>query len=263
MNISIKKLFYREPSLNEKINQFIIKYKNKPIPLRESVFKPEILIPCYNHGRYLPGLVNNVYEKKLPITIINDNSNDHTEDVIMNLQQTYEFKYIKNSETLLQSGSLNRAIAESDNNMFIVVNADDFLVPKWIDYAVKSFEFSDIRMFGGTNVSFKNVFFETELFVSEMIKSITYLPASPFKVFGPDDAVHFGTDNAIDMTMSGCTFLKSAWEFVDGFYCRNSRVSIHDDRDFQMRVCSFFNIGISSEICAFWRSDSSHGMGVL
>ncbi len=263
MNISIKKLFHREPGLNEKLVRFILKYKDKPIPLRESVFKPEILIPCYNHGRYLPGLLNNVYEIKLPITIINDNSDDNTEDVIMNLKQRYSFKYIKNSENLLQSGSLNRAIAASDNNMFIVVNADDLLVPKWVDYAVKSFEFSDIRMLGGGNVSFKNVLFETELIVSEMIKSIEYLPSSPFRVYGPEDAINFSTDNAIDMTMSGCTFLKSAWEFVDGFYSRNARVSIHDDRDFQMRVCSFFNIGISSEICAFWRSDSSHGMGVL
>jgi hypothetical protein len=64
------------------------------------------------------------------------------------------------------------------------------------------------------------------------------------------------------MTMSGCSFLKSAWEFVGGFYPLERRVSIHDDRDFQMRVCCFFNIGISNEISALWRSDSSTGMGI-
>ncbi len=65
MNISIKKLFHREPSLNKKITRFIVGYKDKSIPARKSVFKPEILIPCYNHGRYLSGLLNNVYEKKI------------------------------------------------------------------------------------------------------------------------------------------------------------------------------------------------------
>jgi hypothetical protein len=38
-------------------------------------------------------------------------------------------------------------------------------------------------------------------------------------------------------------------------------VSIHDDRDFQMRVCAFFPVAVSDELSALWRSNSSTGMG--
>lgn len=256
-----KKSKKEQPSLHQKINDFIDANKNRTLPKREARIQPELLIPCFNHGEYLPRLIKAVSTKSVPITIIDDNSNAQTKEIIKALASDFRFKIITNEVNLKQSGSLNKAISESSNNLFMVANADDFLMPNWIDYAIKQFERTDISMLGGMHIDFLNHFPQSEDHLSEMIKSIQYIPKAECKRYGPEDARNFTHDNSIDMTMSGCTFLKSAWEFVGGFYSKENRVSIHDDRDFQMRVCAFFDIAISSEISAFWRTDSSTGMG--
>lgn len=249
------------PSLNEKLVQFRAEYGSRPLPAREADFSPEILVPCYNHGRFLPGLLDVLSTTGYPVTVINDCSSDDSAAVISRLKTHFSFKSIENQTNLRQHGSLNKAVRESNNNLFIVVNADDYLTPHWVDYVVRSFRETQISLLGGTNINFGNHWEQNESYVSELIKNSSHMPTARPRIVGPEDAKSFTHDNSIDMTMSGCSFLRSAWEFVGGFYPPAQRTSIHDDRDFQMRVCCFFPIGISSEVSAFWRTDSSQGRG--
>jgi len=83
-------------------------------------------------------------------------------------------------------------------------------------------------------------------------------------VFGPTDALKFTNSNSINMTHSSSSFFKSAWQLVGGYLPLEKRVSIHDDRDFQMRVCSLLPIGIYERYpMAYYRTDSSLGRGII
>ena len=250
-----------EPSLNDKMLRYIEQNQHRQPGPREGVLRPEILIPCYNHGAFIGNLVDVLQDVNVPVTVIDDNSNAETREIIDNLQRKHGLKVIRNAVNLRQAGSLNKAIAESENNLFSVANADDYLLPAWVSYALGKFGETDISLLGGKHICFFNHFPQSEKHMAQTLRQSNYQPQSGFRMHGPDDARHFSHDNSIDMTMTGCTFLKSAWEFVGGFYNLENRVSIHDDRDFQMRVCAFFKIGVSDELSAFWRSDSSTGMG--
>ncbi|WDF47291.1 glycosyltransferase family A protein [Chryseobacterium sp. KACC 21268] len=256
---------FKVSTLNERVLNFIKSKENLPLPAREKDFLPEILIPCYNHGKYLEYLFLTL-PTDIPITIINDNSTDDTESHINILKQKYRFKVIKNEENLFQYGSVNKAVKESENNLFIIVNADDLMVPTWIHYAIEKMKHSDLFMFAGTAFPFTTLSEEYNKWnhiFAELVQSISYKPNKEVKYYGPDSAKDFTHDNSINMTFNGCIFLKSAWEYIGGMLPLHERVSMHDDRDFQMRICSFFKIGISEDITTLYRTDSSAGKGTL
>ncbi len=248
-------------TLNERMREFIDRNRHRAIPPRETSFRPEILIPCYNHAAYLARLLEVLEGCGIPVTVIDDHSDDPNRSLIEQLRSRYGVKVIRNETSLLQGGSLNRAIAVSSSNLFIVANADDYLLPGWVPYSIEQFRNHEISLLGGMHVCFFNHFPDSEDYLAQVLKASTYTPTAGLRFRGPDDAPRFDHDNSIDMTMTGCAFLRSAWDFVGGFYARADRVSIWDDRDFQMRVCAFFPIGISDELSALWRSNSSTGMG--
>jgi cellulose synthase/poly-beta-1,6-N-acetylglucosamine synthase-like glycosyltransferase len=268
---SLRKLFWRtvgkqptvppQASLNQKMLAFIDRNSNRAMPVRETTFHPEILIPCFNHAQYLTHLLEVLQGSNIPITVIDDHSDDKNRLLIEDLGRRFHVKVIRNDSSLRQSGSLNKAIRLSDNNLFIVANADDYLLPGWVPYAIEQFRRRDIYLLGGMHMCFFNHFPQSEPHFVNLLRSSAYTPSSEFRLHGPEDARCFTHDNSIDMTMTGCSFLKSAWEFVGGFYSLVDRVSDWDDRDFQMRVCAFFPVAVSDDLSALWRSNSSTGMG--
>lgn len=250
-----------ELTLNEKMQRYIQNHRGLALPEREFEFRPEILIPCFNHAKYLARLMDVLKNVGVPITVIDDNSSEQDKSLIEGLRAQYGFNLIRNDVNLRQSGSLNKAIAQSGNNLFIVANADDYLLPGWIYYVAEQFKSTDIFLMGGMHICFFNHFPQSEQHFAHVVKFSGYQQRQSLRFYGPEDAKGFTHDNSIDMTMTGCAFLKSAWSHVGGFYSLKDRVSIHDDRDFQMRVCASFKIGVSDDLSAFWRSDSSTGMG--
>lgn len=248
-------------TLNDKIRAFIEEHQHRPLPPRESVLKPEILIPCFNHGRFLNNMIEPIANAGVPITVIDDHSDEPNRELIEKAGRRFGLKVLRNASNLKQHGSLNKAIQDSTNNLFMVANADDFLMPSWIPYAMAQFRQQEIALLGGLHIDFLNHFAQSEESLSRMIGSMSFRPDTAPAIYDQSQALHFYHDNSIDMTMTGCTFLRSAWDFVGGFFPLEKRVSIHDDRDFQMRVCAFFNVGISSELSAFWRMNTSTGMG--
>lgn len=250
-----------ELTLNEKIQLYIAGTQGRAIPLREVDLRPEILIPCFNHAKYLANMLSVLRGVDVPITIIDDNSSEDDRLLIDELRGIFHFKLIRNEVNLRQGGALNKAIEDSANNLFIVANADDYLLPGWPDYVIGQFGSSEIRMMGGMHICFFNHFPRSERHLMDVVGSSGYRPQGTLRYYGPEDAKRFDHDNSIDMTMTGCAFLKSAWMYAGGFLALKDRVSIHDDRDFQMRVCASFQVGVSDDLSAFWRSDSSTGMG--
>lgn len=249
-----------DKDINLLIRRFIREIQASTIPPRENTLRPEILIPCFNQGRYLAQAVKSVAGTSTPITVINDASTDDTENHIRDLSRHISLNIITNDKNLLQWGSLNKAISLSDNNLFIVLNADDVLLPFSIDLILQIFkERTDVRMVGGSCISFSNDM--TLRLLESLPHKLNYKPI--VKLFGPHDAWNFAHLNDINMTMSSCSFLRSAWGSVGGFRKSEDRVCSYDDRDFQMRVSAVFQVAVVEEPLAFYRIISSTNRGTI
>jgi glycosyltransferase involved in cell wall biosynthesis len=223
---------------------------------RETVLQPEIIVPCFNHGRFLVQALAHVAESGVPVTIVNDCSTDDTPAHISRLQERFAFNLIENEVSLLQWGSLNKAISASTSNLFIVLNADDVLLPYSLELIVRTFNArTEIRMLGGSCIPFVD---DGILRLSGAFpERLDYEPS--LRLYGPVQAEAFQSLNDLNMTMSSCSFLRSAWEAVGGFRAFADRVCSYDDRDFQMRVAALFLVGVMDEPLAFYRTSSSMG----
>ena len=168
----------------------------------------------------------------------------------------YEFNLITNTVNLNQAFSLNKAIQNSSNNLFIVLNADDCLLSYTLNTVISILERDQsIVMVGGGSIWFKDK--ETLRLSNDLPDKLSYDPT--YKIFGQIQAKLYTQLNDINMTMSSCSFLKSAWQTVGGFKRFDDRVCSFDDRDFQMRVSALFNVAVIDEPLAFWRICSSVG----
>lgn len=248
--------------VNENIRQFLAGRAEAELPPREEDMRVEVLIPCYNHGRYLEDALRSVYSNGsgFAVTVINDASTDDTARHIERLRGSHDFKYIENPENLNQAGSLNKAVAESENNFFVILNADDCLFPYSIRTVADLAErHREARLFGGGCLRFRG---ESMLRYALCLPTrLSYDPS--MRRFDPEQVAGFTKAQDLDMSMSGSAFFKSAWLEVGGFYPFERRVCSYDDRDFQLRVASVFPVGVVEEPLAMWRQTSSTGRGEL
>jgi glycosyltransferase involved in cell wall biosynthesis len=190
--------------INKNINNFINKNKDLKLPVRESDLKPEIIIPCYNHGKFIEYALQSV-PKNVPVTVINDKSTDNSLEIILKLKNKFNFKLIDNEINLNMHGSLNKAISLSKNNLFIMLNADDALNKLTINTIMRLYsELPNIRLLGAGGITFRDN--ETLRFDSTLTESLSYLPN--YKIYGPQNATKYKRMNDINMTMSGCSFSK-------------------------------------------------------
>lgn len=262
-NYSVSKYNYNDfiKNKDENINENLKKFKTElstsiqKIPEKEKIIKPEILIPCFNHGKFLPSALESIIcDFPIDITVINDASTDDTGQIIDNLKKDFPFKLITNMSNLDKWASLNKAISISENNFFILLDSDDILTRYWLNLVIENIQsLEGVRLIGGNSIHF-NIPGALNL-NNELPEKLQYKPIS--RIFEPQDTLKFTNLNSINMTCSGCCFLKSAWNFVGGFRHYEQRICSYDDRDFQMRVCCFFSVAIFDEPSAFYRVNSS------
>ncbi|MBP2652689.1 MAG: glycosyltransferase family 2 protein [Firmicutes bacterium] len=246
----------KDINIEKNIKLFAAEY-NKTQPKREDVLWPEVIVPCYNQGRFLRDALESVPEG-ISVTVINDASNDNTAEEIACLMHDYQFKLITNEVNLNQAGSINRAVSESEKNLFVVLNADDALVSYAIPAIIDVFKcFDSVRMVGGGCITFEE---SSQLKRrSSLPRKLPYIPKP--RIYFPSDALKYRQPNDINMTMSSCSFLRSAWEAVGGLWKFERRVCSFDDRDFQMRTSALFPVAVLEEPLAYYRTSSSVGRG--
>lgn len=255
--IKILKIKIKNKNINRNINRFIEQKEIINLPKREENLNPEIIIPCFNHGKYILTALSSI-NINIPITIINDASTDNSLSVIENLKEKFKFKLINNKKNINQAASINKAVLDSSNNLFIILNADDALNNLAINTILKIYKKQkNIRALGAGTISFCD---ESVIRFNESIKNnLTYIPK--VKIYNKEIAKTYKKPNDINMTMSGFSFLRSAWQTVGGFYEYKDRICSFDDRDFQMRVSAIFDVGIIEEPLSFYRTTSSTGLG--
>src|SRR5688500_2053614 len=95
-----------------------------------------VVIPCYNHGAYLPEAVASVQSQNYPsleIIVIDDGSTDNTKAVAAGLTGITYF-YQPNQGL---SAARNAGIRHSKGEFLLFLDADDWLLPEAIETNVK------------------------------------------------------------------------------------------------------------------------------
>jgi glycosyltransferase involved in cell wall biosynthesis len=226
----------------------------------------EILVPTYNHADYLPDAYASVLEQTWPervgLTFVDDRSTDRTPELLREIardhpRDRFRLTVITNPRNLRQWASINRAIERSENELFVILNDDDMLMPDCLEKTVATYEANpDIYMLGGSSVWFGAT--------TPPPRARPERPLSELSLtrYEPSDALGYTELNDLNMTHSSSSFFKTAWEAVGGYRPRRKRIhpDAMEDRDFQMRVSALFPVGVYVDYpLAYWRTDSSHG----
>jgi len=88
-----------------------------------------VIIPCYNHGRYLLEALTSVWEQEYPaveILVIDDGSTDDTREVALRYPSV-NYYYQPNQGL---SAARNTGIAHSTGEYLLFLDADDWLLPQ-------------------------------------------------------------------------------------------------------------------------------------
>jgi GT2 family glycosyltransferase len=225
----------------------------------------EIVVPCFNHGRYLrdafASITGQTLRAPLTVTFINDASEDDSLSAMHHLAATprddgIDVRILDNPTNLLQAGSINRAVETSSSELFVVLNADDMLTPDCLELTVRTYEREpDLFLLGGSSLAFDH---------AGALPAHERRPLDDLELerYGPRDVAGFTQPSSLNLSHSSSSFFRGAWKAVGGYWERPRRVCSHDDRDFQMRVCAVAPVGVYGQYpMEFYRVTSSTGRG--
>lgn len=102
--------------------------------------KISIIIPCYNHGKFLKDTVMSALSstyKNIEIVIVNDGSSDNSEAVALNLAKEHDnIKYLSQKNSGLPTAR-NNGIKNSTGYYILPLDSDDLISEDYISEAVK------------------------------------------------------------------------------------------------------------------------------
>ena len=98
----------------------------------ETAFSCDVLIPCYNYGRYLAECVQSVLRQgvRLRILVIDDASTDETPEIGRELARRYpEVEYVRHTRNIGHIRTYNEGIEWAASSFFTLLSADDLMMP--------------------------------------------------------------------------------------------------------------------------------------
>lgn len=226
----------------------------------------EVIVPAYNHAGYLPAALTSLaeqdYSGPFTVRVIDDASTDSTRDVVDAFARTsnswrtqMHLTAETNDSNLRQWASINAAVRSSIAACFVILNDDDLLAPYTLRVVLGALQQTPaLGLIGGHSVWIQGE--EKAAFPKLESQDRTLLR------YGPDSVSSLRRFNDLNMTHSGMTFFRDAWQAVKGYRPPEDRIAtgLNEDRDFQLRVCARGNIGIFPRLAlAAWRSDTTHG----
>jgi glycosyltransferase involved in cell wall biosynthesis len=125
------------------------------------VAKVDIVIPCYNYGRFLQLCVNSVLSQSISdirVLIIHDSSSDNSRAVAKSLAAADpRVSFISHGKNMGHIRTYNEGIDWLDSDYFLLLSADDLLVPGSLERASGIMdENPDIVMTHGNGVEWQD-----------------------------------------------------------------------------------------------------------
>ena len=111
----------------------------------EEKVKASVIIPCYNHGKFIDKAVNSVLNQtfqNFEIIIVNDGSTDEETNKILENYNRPKTKVIK-IENQGPSVARNTGIQEAKGEYILPLDADDTIEPTYMEKAVKILDNDD------------------------------------------------------------------------------------------------------------------------
>lgn len=91
--------------------------------------KVSIIVPCYNHRRFIRTLIESIYSqifKDFELIVLDDGSKDGSGELLIELSKKYGFKLVlKENEGLCKT--LNKGIGLASGDFFTAIASDDFI----------------------------------------------------------------------------------------------------------------------------------------
>lgn len=266
-----KIIFQRDRVDIDKLKKYKYGLENKKLVMRPELIKNiSVIVPCYNHSKYLNDALNSIINQtRLPdeIILIDDNSQDSTFEELKKFydkhSKTTNIVIRRNKSNLGQCATINIGVASASSNLIMILNDDDYLMHDAVEHTLKIFnDNNDIYLLGSKSlyVYRQEHFANLKKLTFDSIENRHFL----IRKIYPEEVEKFVTGREIDMAHSGSSFLKIAWETVGGYISKlNKRVIMYSDRDFQLRVNSVFPIAIIENAAfTFWRINSSVDAGI-
>ena len=231
-----------------------------------------VVIPCYNHAAYLEDTLASLgWQTYRPFEAIfvEDHSSDDTwarlQCLCPQLPNGIRPTLLHTPRNSGQAFAINLGVATSQASVFMILNDDDYLMHDALEATLEILhQNTDLFLFGTTAALLSGGGcpqpHDTRLLIRNTYPDYT---AIPLIRYAPTNVPCFNHPNDLNMTHSGSTFFKTAWQAVGGYYPdKSKRVVAFSDRDFQLRVASLFPVAVSMEVpFVYWRSGSSvdHG----
>jgi len=103
--------------------------------------KVDVVVPCYNYGRYLVDCVRSVLDqsiKDVRVLVIDDASSDDSLEVAKRLSALdWRVEVVTHGRNLGHIATYNEGIERADSDYFLLLSADDMLVPGALERAIE------------------------------------------------------------------------------------------------------------------------------
>lgn len=102
-----------------------------------------VVIPCFNHEKYIQETINSVVESTyspIEIIVVNDGSTDQSEQIIKLLQKEIPSLIYLKQKNAGPAAARNRGIKESNGIYILPLDADDLISPDYIEKAIEVLE---------------------------------------------------------------------------------------------------------------------------
>lgn len=131
--------------------------------------KISVIIPAYNHARWLPKCIESVLNQTLKpheIIVVDDGSTDNTAEIIAK----YPVRYIR-QENAGCPAARNRALREATGDWIAIVDADDYWLPQKLELQARAIRNEALCYCGVTRLYKDGHTEEAEFYDTGQIKS--------------------------------------------------------------------------------------------
>jgi GT2 family glycosyltransferase len=243
----------------------------KPVYFFKDNLSITVVIPCYGHAPYLKEMFESVQlqtRQADEVIFVVDSSPDDSYEILKKLieeaqnKSKTQFKLLKNLKNIGQAASLNKGIEETQSDLIMILNDDDYLLHDCIEVSLQIFsKYPNVALLGGHSLHFGGGSLSQ---IPKRIQDLCKIKDIEIDLRLPSHVSKYRGYNDINMTHSGSSFYKSAWKAIGGYYPDKSKRLVHfSDRDFQLRMNALFPVALSNITpLSCWRNDSSVDQGV-